>query len=533
MTSLQCHQCGATFASCNKSASEPCDLNPPPGTRHYALLNSNDVPLESDSVFVKVAISKIDAPLASLDGEIARLRAQLQQLEEERASLSCHRDRNCAILSPLRRMPPEVLGQIFSWTLPLLRVTREKGVHITDSPWVLTHVSRRWRAIAFSIPSLWTFFAIRFRPHMNPSLAYPLPMVETQIARAQAQKLKIHFYGCETSNSTPQKQIFQCLTKHVSRWEELSFGLTSALFPLLKNLQGRFLSLLRLGIQWDSPKSQLGVESIDIFEMAPALVNVGVRSEHRSIPIRLPVQQLTRYSLDAPWETHRGILKLASNLVEARIFIDFDLQAWPDHGEIIQLPRLERLFVSHPETLAYLAFPALVALAIHTDASGEGLEHLEASLTRSSCPLRSLYFNGCPDSRTTFQILHKYPLIVDLGFIINDSDQSGAFKTLMTDLIVCGSEVAAPRLSSLFLGCFGINSYVDYEGYLEMVKSRWNSERCALKKAALLSESGPGPEGVTLSGLKRLREEGLELFLLDGPDAVEIMCGWLFYSRWV
>ncbi|KAJ7663886.1 hypothetical protein DFH06DRAFT_986571 [Mycena polygramma] len=52
--------------------------------------------------------------LAIIDEEIAKLRETLKQLEEDRASLLSYK----VILSPLRRMPPEVLGQIFSWTLP-------------------------------------------------------------------------------------------------------------------------------------------------------------------------------------------------------------------------------------------------------------------------------------------------------------------------------------------------------------------------------------------------------------------------------
>ncbi|KAJ7602684.1 hypothetical protein DFH06DRAFT_1023556, partial [Mycena polygramma] len=89
--------------------------------------------------------------LAFLDQEIARL-------QEERASLTSYRTRNRGILSPLRKMPPEVLGEIF-----LLAVPTEKAPwprRVTDSPWYLTHVSSHWRAVAVSIPALWSFFHV-------------------------------------------------------------------------------------------------------------------------------------------------------------------------------------------------------------------------------------------------------------------------------------------------------------------------------------------------------------------------------------
>ncbi|KAJ7041914.1 hypothetical protein C8F04DRAFT_888988, partial [Mycena alexandri] len=57
---------------------------------------------------------------------------------------------------PLRRIPPEIIAEIFSWTMPTLReaVDRQR-CSVMDSPWVLTHVSRRWRAVAISSPALW------------------------------------------------------------------------------------------------------------------------------------------------------------------------------------------------------------------------------------------------------------------------------------------------------------------------------------------------------------------------------------------
>ncbi|KAF7345503.1 ABC protein [Mycena venus] len=161
MNSFRCHQCGASGLTSTK----PSDLNATPdlGKRHRALLNSNEAPVDSDVAIVKLAISKNDARLASLDSEIARLRELLEQLEEERVSLLSDRTQNQAILSPLRKMPPEVLGDIFFWTLPSLRVARATGTYITHSPWVLIHVSRRFREVAISTSSLWSLVVVIYR----------------------------------------------------------------------------------------------------------------------------------------------------------------------------------------------------------------------------------------------------------------------------------------------------------------------------------------------------------------------------------
>ncbi|KAJ7654672.1 hypothetical protein DFH06DRAFT_1416513 [Mycena polygramma] len=127
-----------------------------PGTRHHILMKSNEPPLDSDVVVVQSVISEADERLAWLANEISQLRDRLQRLEEEQVSLSSFRAQNSTILSPLRRMPPELLSEIFAWTLPSVKQKRRK-LRIMDSPWVFTHVSRHWRAIAVLNPALWSF----------------------------------------------------------------------------------------------------------------------------------------------------------------------------------------------------------------------------------------------------------------------------------------------------------------------------------------------------------------------------------------
>ncbi|KAJ7123622.1 hypothetical protein C8R44DRAFT_559888, partial [Mycena epipterygia] len=102
------------------------------------------------------------AQLAAVEHEISRLCEQMQSLEEECASLSGHLLTNTAVLSPLRRMPAEVLGEIFSWTLPSVNTLRLWGFGVGDSPWLLTHISSRWRTVGLSTPALWSLLVINF-----------------------------------------------------------------------------------------------------------------------------------------------------------------------------------------------------------------------------------------------------------------------------------------------------------------------------------------------------------------------------------
>ncbi|KAJ7208760.1 hypothetical protein B0H12DRAFT_1158337, partial [Mycena haematopus] len=176
-----CSECGTLV----DAAAEELDCSQ--GTRYHALLNSNELPLDSDVPIIESEIPKIDASLAWIDDEIVQVHLRLKQLEAERDRLSSYRAQSCAILSPLRRMPPEILGEIFSWTIPAL------PDRTRYSPWFLTHISRRWREIAVSTPSLWSRVVVDFPPEIDTIFSRDSDRART--------KFEIRFYGSETFDS--------------------------------------------------------------------------------------------------------------------------------------------------------------------------------------------------------------------------------------------------------------------------------------------------------------------------------------------
>ncbi|KAF7345677.1 hypothetical protein MVEN_01587500 [Mycena venus] len=519
MSESRCSACGAGAAGPVLEKRPDFEL-PPRGTRYLELLSSNDPPEDSDLDVVHSALSITHARLSLIDEEIARVRERLRQLEEEREILLNFRAKNRGILSPLRKMPSELLSEIFSWTLPSARNSSlRRGFHTRESPWVLTHVSRQWRAVAVSNPSLWSLITITYQAHTNPSSLYPLPMVETQLARAQ--KLNLHFFGSETADSSPQLEIFRCLANHVSQWEQLSLQLTSDLFPY-----------------WDRPGSQANTDALDCFQTAPSLIDIGIYNEFRMIPISLPVQQLTRYEHDAPWAIHEGILKLAPSLVEAHISIKFDEEPWPPTTlETIDLPSLRRLYITAAKVVDYIRVPVLDDLVLACRGPDESfiVSALQSLITRSSCSLRCLCFTTWSDVPTAVTILHDTPSIIELRIIVTqfNSHQVRSLLEALTTTEDVGSEVVAPQLRSISLGCpeRRANTNIECDMYSAMVKSRWKAEYCSLTMSSILLRPGP-PQAVVLCDLNRLREEGLDFVSTDGVDASDVMDYWLCRSRY-
>ncbi|KAJ6471862.1 hypothetical protein C8R45DRAFT_874684 [Mycena sanguinolenta] len=511
--------------NCYSTASES-DLSTIRRTRHERLLSTNEPPDDSDFEFIHSVISEADVRLACLNDEISNLQDKLKQLQDERESLSNYLTRNKAILSPLRRMPPELLGEIFSWTLPSMRETWTREGYVADSPWVLSHTSGSWRVVSLSIPSLWSRVAVDYSLEEE----YSLPLVEAQIRRAQS--LKIHFYASRESDPHGQTQMFELLSRHSLRWEELSIGITSDIVPLLAVLCGRISSLKRLWIQWDNGEAENqgpeAIPSIDCFQTAPALVEFGFCNQSSFGQVSLPTHQLTRVQLDGSWEDHKGVLKLAPNLVEARIrFENYD----DPQPELIDLPHLRRLRLSNPKALDNIRAPALEELSFWVPPiQPPDVLAVQAFVDHSACPLRRLSLGGFPDAQTTIQMLQKFAFITELVVIIDDPDAKQEIDFLTSSLTASHDTVLAPHLRCLFFGCEE-DSRIDYKMYLEMLKSRFGA-RSALRNAALLAERR-GIDRETLRGLDALRREGLDLSVIQGNEVSAEAKRWSYATLWI
>ncbi|KAJ7434795.1 hypothetical protein FB451DRAFT_1571818 [Mycena latifolia] len=413
-----CPTCGAA-AFPRPSTQEPLrDLQADPRTLalYQKLLATNVAPEDAELTLIQLVEVAATGRLAHLDDRIAQVRGLLKELEEERAAVLSLRAQNNGILSPLRRMSPEILAEIFSWTLPSTTEALKRGFDVRSSPWVLGQTSSFWRAVTLSTPSLWSLIAIDY----SASIWCPLPMLETQIARAR--NLKITIYGCKHADSLPQVAVFQSLAERSSLWEELSIGLISDMVPIIVTLRNRIPSLRRLWISWNDSENLTAADLSDAFHIAPSLLEAGFHNGYHLATAPFPVHQLTWYQLNATWTIHAGILKLAQNLVEAHLAI-FGNEPWPEDGDIIELPRLRRLYVSHGSILDYLRTPALQEITFRTrEADQDLLPTLDSFLIRSACALRRVCFRRYPDARTIIDILKKFPAITQVTILTWNRD---------------------------------------------------------------------------------------------------------------
>ncbi|THU99838.1 hypothetical protein K435DRAFT_557522, partial [Dendrothele bispora CBS 962.96] len=105
----------------------------------------------SDIPGIRKNISDAQDILKAYDKEIRRLEYTLAVVRSMAGHLKERIQETSFLLSPVRRLPDEILGEIFKFSMPsgsIFSCTKR------PSPSFLT-VCARWRTVALSTPSIW------------------------------------------------------------------------------------------------------------------------------------------------------------------------------------------------------------------------------------------------------------------------------------------------------------------------------------------------------------------------------------------
>ena len=118
-----------------------------------ALLRNNDIPSETTKREVKESLKVQLNELQEIDIEIQRLYELVDTMKTKRETIQKRIYDHNIILAPARRLPLDVLHEIFFHCLPAHRNPIMKS---SESPLLLTRICSSWRAIALSSPRIWS-----------------------------------------------------------------------------------------------------------------------------------------------------------------------------------------------------------------------------------------------------------------------------------------------------------------------------------------------------------------------------------------
>ncbi|KAJ7858446.1 hypothetical protein B0H13DRAFT_2672502 [Mycena leptocephala] len=118
-----------------------------------AQLGTNYCPRHEELAQIKALLIEPSLRLKCLDDGIASMQKTIDKLTKERDSLNAYVEAHKALISPIRRLPLDVIEEIFVACIP---THRNCVMSADEAPVLLGRICSSWRTISLSIPRLWS-----------------------------------------------------------------------------------------------------------------------------------------------------------------------------------------------------------------------------------------------------------------------------------------------------------------------------------------------------------------------------------------
>ncbi|KDR82008.1 hypothetical protein GALMADRAFT_152802 [Galerina marginata CBS 339.88] len=357
---------------------------------HLAELLENNHPPSDDVIQeVKILLLPSSQELEAIEAEIALLGARLQALKTKRDAIRGSRKGYTTILSPFRRLPSDIIDEIF---YRCLTVQRNPILSSAEAPILLTHVSSTWRSIALSSPRLWAQIHITFSGdyhtfdnhpagnedhikektvHTARNLRQRCDIVKDWLARSGTCPLSVSILyspnswnlpeDTQAGDSDPTIDLFKVIASHQQRWQNIELDMPRRIHQIFEaqllseSLPLTTLTSLRLAFHENivvaKKHGQIALLS------APNLKRVSISGNRPIWKLRLPLDQwatrLTSLCCHASVTIMNSLdlLKICGNLAYCKLFIVNNISTlgnWTDDLQtpgVLSLPNLRALSI--------------------------------------------------------------------------------------------------------------------------------------------------------------------------------------------
>ncbi|TFK32306.1 hypothetical protein BDQ12DRAFT_692698 [Crucibulum laeve] len=430
------------------------------------LLRSPRFPNEGDILDIMQNIKSAQSDMTILDSEISRIHAVLNELRTQRKEAQAYIRSQKALLAPVRRIPEEILGEIFM----------ASGYNVEFSGmntfvWILPLVCSRWRQVALSLPKLWSnpWIDLKYIIDGNIPITYAQKLFEICINRSGSHPLHIRL----TMSESVERSVFleRFILKILStskRWETLLIGAES--LAIIQETFNTIVPLPLLKVLTIRNRCNLPLLPFDIFSDAPSLeeVNLHVTDEPLQSYI-IPWSQITRLTMFSGLPLFGDFFSVLREMTQL-VYLDLSGTYFRDHSyydipiqpsKTVTLPSVQQFHVRC--SLAAIAvahsfeFPNLkeffISFSPRTDYHElECIEAINGFIYRSKCSVQMLHFEGSLTDNTdnVILLLSAMNSIIKLIF---DCEKASAMMVLnyLTKLDDHENLVILPNLSDLSL----------------------------------------------------------------------------------
>ncbi|KAK0209481.1 hypothetical protein IW262DRAFT_1442999 [Armillaria fumosa] len=343
-----------------------------PSSRFEELSSCNDSPVDSERTALEAAVRKGEANLSSLPQRISVVRETLEILLNEQTRTVKHITDAKSLLNPVRKLPGDVLIEIFTACLP---ENAEDSLDTNRALWVLSQVCASWRQTALLSAGLWANVHLKMDLYTNHMES--LFRLETVLDRAGKHPLRVYTQGRKDFSHHP---VVAMILSTSGRWKSLDVATSFRSFRLFNSISYRLPLLETLTIEvFGFHRSDIRPDSTVVygFHQAPRLrelsimQHLGADTPFFSSLFALPLENISDLYLIST--TSDAVSLLQSNgtkhlITLAFASIDSEDRGLPQQIEIpvITLVGLQNLSLagSGAWLLSRLRLPALQTLQL-------------------------------------------------------------------------------------------------------------------------------------------------------------------------
>lgn len=440
MTSAACPHCGVDIEKTPSRVDIP---------RRPDILQTNEPPSDADFNLLRDTRSYAKGRVALLDTQIAAMQKAIENCIEEKATLQSAVEECDRILHPIRRMPVDIMAEIFFLVVykhlalceqpfyarrfTCIKRQLRSSLDPRQVPWSLAHVSHRWRSMVLSSPRLWALIRITEKDYKSEGSANSLSV---QLQRSAACSLSV-----VVADSPPNPgPVMLLLLSSSSRWTELSFRVTPNSLRHFTPITGAIQKLQLLDLL-GHPDFSIGSLSIgesrileDAFRAAPSLRTVKTDNPELMYSCTLPWSQILELEITkvTSWRKLIRFVERMPNLQKITCSIQTVGEQWPFKVDLPHLKalRLEFVYQRNERKHTTLSIGTLLALEFLEIQYDVPAYDTVLTLGSPSYPIKSLILTSAPFTVEEYvRILEKVPTLEFLSLPVDES-VSGLLETI-------------------------------------------------------------------------------------------------------
>ncbi|KAJ7129083.1 hypothetical protein C8R46DRAFT_682954 [Mycena filopes] len=325
-----------------------------------SVLDTNFVPSEAECGQIRDFIQPSQEEAAALTSEITRLTDLLNERTLRRDMLNKSVDSHLALVTPARRLPEDIIREIFlACIVPLPWRWHHPGMSTKKAPLLLCQICSTWRRVALSTPRLWSSLHINVLG--NSKMAELASAATTWLSRSGILPLSIsvespYTYAPEVTDASP---LLASLAAFSGRWKDIElYAPHSDAFIALSYLSPQedvpLLQTLSIGSCIPDVTARWSWEFLPLMA-APSLRSLTILDAEIFTFTQLP-RTLTALEIRAKdgWDVHSG----------APAFATADALAVMQHCSALQSCTLEICAGDLGFSTTTLSFPQLSNFAV-------------------------------------------------------------------------------------------------------------------------------------------------------------------------